>query len=512
MTLAGTAPRTGGGQNPRFMVHNRLTEPDAQGAPQPQLATEKPSVAAGTWRIDADGGMETTWKIRPNVKWHDGTPFTSADLLFTLELRKDPDLCCSSGRPDLIQSASAPDPYTLVVRWSGTFVDADQGQEFEPAPRHILEETYRTRKDTLINTPWLTTEFIGLGPYRLARWEQGSHMELARFDDYFLGRPPLDTVFVRFIDDPNALIAGVLSGSLDGILPPGIDVDAAVEVRRRWEGTPNQVRFNVGDNFENVQIQFRPDYARPLNGLTSLPVRQALYQSIDRRALTEVATQGVAPVADSWISPVEALRSQVEAAVPQFPYDPARAQQLLADAGWTRGADAALRNSQTGDRLEIELRANQGGGSEREQNVIADSWKAVGAPVGLVVIPVARQADNEYQNTFPGAYLFFSGAPAYYSYRLHTKEIATAANRWQGRNRGGYSSPRVDGLLDALVVTIDPGERLKLHRELLQEQMGDIPVMPLYWFVDPLLLTGDVRVPPVPKGEVAANFFLWDKA
>lgn len=511
ITLAGTAPRTGGGQNPRFIVHNRLTESDAHGAPQPQLATEKPTVGAGTWRVNPDGSMDTTWKLRPNVRWHDGAPFTADDLLFTFEIRKDPDLCCSPGRSDLMQSATAPDPLTFVVHWSGTYVDGDQGQELEPIPRHILAEPYRERKDNLINTPWLTTEFMGLGPYRLTKWEPGSHLELARFGDYFLGWPPLDRVIVRFIDDPNALVASILSGSVDAILPPGIDVDAAVEVRQRWDGTGNEVRFNLGDNFENVQVQLRPEYARPTSGFTTRAVRQAFYHAIDRRALAEVATRGVAPIADSWFSPADALRPQLDSAIPQFPYDPARARQLLDGADWSRGPDGTLAHAPTGERFEVELRANQGGGSEREQNVIAGNWKAIGALVTLTVIPVARQADNEYQNTYSGGYVFFSGAPAYYAFRLHSKEIASAATRWQGRNRGGYSNPRVDALLDRLVVTVDPTERLPLHRELLQEQMGDVPVMPLYWFVDPLLLAAGVQVPPVPKGEVTANFFHWNK-
>lgn len=506
----GGASRTGGAHNPRYIAHNRLVAPDAHGVYQPQIAAEKPAIDSGTWRVNPDGTMETTWKLRHNVKWHDGTPFTSDDLLFTFAIRKDPELCCAAGRPALMRSAVAPDPFTVVIHWSDTYVDADRAQELEPLPRHLLEPAYRRGPESVLNSPRLTTEFVGLGPYRLVKWEPGSHMEFTRFEDYFLGRPPLDVVVVRFLDDPNTLIAGVLSGAVDAILPPGIDVGAAVELRRQWEGTGNEVRFNVGDNFQNVQVQFRPEYARPTNGLTVRAVRQAFYHAIDRQTLAEVASQSVTPIADSWISPLDALRAQVETAVPQFPFDRDRAWQLLAEAGWGRGPDGLLVHSVTGEHFEVELRANQGGGSERELNVIAENWKAMGAQVTLNLVPVARQQDNEYRATFPGGYLFFSGAAAYLSSRLHSSQIAIPERRWQGRNRGGYSNSQVDSLLDRLVATIDPDQRLVLHRELLREQMGDVPVMPLYWFVDPLPLRAGVRVGAVPKGEVTANFFEWN--
>lgn len=507
----GGASRTGGAHNPRFIAHNRLTIPDSNGAYRPQLATEAPSVERGTWRINADGTMETTWRIYPNVKWHDGTPFTSDDLLFTFDVRKDPQLP-GSGRADLLQSAQAADATTFVVRWSGTYVDAGRANELEPIPRHLLGDAYRTGKDAFLNSSWFTTDFIGLGAYRLAHWEPGAQMEFASFDQYFLGRPSLDSVIVRFIGDPNALVAAILSGAIDALLPPGIDIDTAVEVRDRWQGSGHQVRFNVSDNFENIQIQFRPAYARPRNGLTSRPVRQAFYQAIDRKGLVDLVSHGLAPIADSWYSPTEALRKVLDPDLPRFPFDPNRAQALLAEAGWGRGPDGLLVHRQTGDRFEIELRANHDPGVEREMNAVADGWKAVGAAVELNVVPVARQADREYAATFSGGYLFFSAGPPYYSFRLHSREVPTAETRWVGRNRGGYNNPRVDALLDQLVVTIEPEARLRLHRELLQEQMGDIAVMPLYWHLAPLLALSTVKIPAVAAGEVTANFFEWGRA
>src|SRR5436309_15387618 len=73
----------------RPIAHARLVVDDGNLAPHPQLAVELPSVERGTWRVNADGSMETVWKLRPNVKWHDGTPLTSADLVFWFAVLKD---------------------------------------------------------------------------------------------------------------------------------------------------------------------------------------------------------------------------------------------------------------------------------------------------------------------------------------------------------------------------------------------------------------------------------------
>src|SRR5205814_736553 len=152
----------------------------------------------------------------------------------------------------------------------------------------------------------------------------------------YQGRPPLDRVVVRFLADPNAMVANILAGNVDLLLPRGVALDAAVEVQRRWAGTGNEVRFDVSDSPRQIEIQFRLDVARPRDGLTNLPVRHAFYQAIDRKTLANLFALGMAPPADSWLVPGSALRAALEPSIPQFAYEPARAQQLLAGAGWTR--------------------------------------------------------------------------------------------------------------------------------------------------------------------------------
>jgi peptide/nickel transport system substrate-binding protein len=456
--------------------------------------------------------MDTTWRLRPNITWHDGQPFTSDDLLFSFHVYKDPDVPTAIGAAlGLMESVEAPDPLTFVVHWSSPYVRADEAPGLIPMARHLLEETYQRDKPGFPSSPRFGTEFIGLGPYRLASWEGGIQMDFGRFDDYFLGRPPLDRVVVRFLADANTMVANVLSGAVDVLLPIGVDSEAALELKRRWAGTGNQVTTDSSGRLRYLEIQYRPDYQQPRNGLQHQTVRQALYQAIDRATLADIMAGARDASADSWYPPGSDLRAQLEPSIPQFPYDPARAQALLAQAGWSRADDGTLIHQVTGERFEIMLNGSASTRTEREQGIIADGWKATGVQVQPFIIPAALNNDREYRSLLTGAQLIGVGYDAFYTDRLHSKYITSPANRWSGPNRGGYSNPRVDAVLDQLVKTIDSAERLELHKQLLAEQLGDLAVMPLYWDVDPVIAVKGVKNIGRNATVNTWNMFQWDK-
>lgn len=505
-----------GANTAAVIVHNSLSAENEQEARHPELAVELPSVERGTWRVNPDGSMETIWRIRPNVRWHDGSPFTSADLLFSFEVYKDAEIPNTRGRGvPLMEAATAPDPHTFVISWSKTFVEANRGDEVQPMPKHLLEDLYRADKAAFANSRYFTTEFLGLGPYRLVNWETGSHMEFRRFDEYYRGRPPLDRVMLRFVPDANTMVANILSGAVDIVLPPSVDVDALFEVQRRWEGTGNVARADPTGRFRLMDPQHRPDYARPRNGVTNTTARQALYHAIDRKTIADVLTQGLAPMADSWVPPDHWLRPHVETSVPQFPYDPARAGQLLGQVGWIRGADGVLVHGATGEAFDLVLRLAQAGGAsagkEREANIIRDNWQAIGVRVQIDLVPPARLGDRQYEATVPGLSLTGNLAPrTWYTDRTHSKAIASDQNRWGGGNKAGYSNPRVDVILDKLLLTIDQNEQIALHRQLVQEQMGDLVLMPLYWEYAPIFMLKGVK-DSIVGARTGYRFFEWDK-
>jgi len=110
-----------------------------------------------------------------------------------------------------------------------------------------------------------------------------------------------------------------------------------------------------------------------------------------------------------------------------------------------------------------------------------------------------------------GSQLIGVGYDAFYTDRLHSKFITSAVNRWNGTNRGGYNNPKVDAILDKLVVTINQAERLELHKDLLREQLGDVATMPLYWDVDPVMAVKGVKNIGRNAGVNTWNMYQWDK-
>ena len=489
-------------------VHDYLVVQDSRDAWIGRLA-EQISVDNGTWRLNADGTMDTIWKLHPNVKWHDGTPFTSEDMMFTYTLFKDPELPSRYGDAlKLMRSAEAPDPHTFIVHWTGPYASANQAPALNPVPKHLLENLYLTDKANFGDTTRFHRDFVGLGPYKMMKWESGSHIEFQRFDDYFLGRPPLDTVILRFITDSNTVVANLLTGTVDMVFHKDtVDVEAATEVQQRWQGTGHQVKFIPSARVISVEIQYRKEFARPTVGLTERDVRHALLHAVDREALSEAVSHGLSPVADSWVAPNNELAPVVAPSMPRYPYDVNRAQQLLAQAGWTRGSDGILVHSSNGERFEFDLWNRFA--LLKDQAILADSWKQLGIQANIKQLPVAR--DRELEATLNGGQMMDQTITDYtYNLRVGTANIATAANRWTGRNLGAYSNPRVDELLNRLLVTIDAREAANIHRDVAREAFTDLALLPLYFQVTPMILREGVTGPEGGTN-VIWNFHQWDK-
>lgn len=505
----GMGGSSGGVGELKDLAHAHLTVTDPFDEARPQLATELPAVDKGTWQVFPDGSMEMTWKLRSGVKWQDGAPFTSADLAFSLQLHKDRDLAHAYGRQTrIMESATTPDPLTFVVRWSQVDVRALEARALTPMPKHLLEELYLAGdKDSFVNSPRFTTEFIGLGAYRLTNWERGSQLELTRFDDYFLGRPPLDKVIARIIPDASAMTANILAEAVDLVLPPSIETDAAFDLKRRWEGTANVVRAEPIPRFAYLELQFRPETARPLYGPTVLAVRQALLHAIDRVSIAEAITTGMGPVADSWIRPDDPLRPQIEPVITKYPYDKNRALQLLAQAGWERGAGGILTHT-SGERFEIEL-WNNPQTSDKTATIMMDNWREIGVDPKLYIIPPARSEDREHTTQHPGPLLTGTFLDQFLD-RYDGRDISSAANRWSGRNRAAYINPQADALLQRLQATVDARERLPIIKEHVQIMMADLAYMPLYWEARVILALKSVKgdIHPYNSGWNANS---WDK-
>jgi ABC-type transport system substrate-binding protein len=180
------------------LVNAGLSRQDNRGALLAQLAEEVPSLENGRWALRPDGGMATTWKIREGVRWHDGPPLTSADLLFTVVVGQNRELPVQrEAFHDLIEQVEAPDARTLAVHWKKPYIDADRvfGPGYAlPLPKHVLEKPYAEDKASFLELPYWHAEIIGTGPYKLREFVRDSHLALVANDTYALGRPKIDVI------------------------------------------------------------------------------------------------------------------------------------------------------------------------------------------------------------------------------------------------------------------------------------------------------------------------------
>ena len=249
-------------------------------AADPWLAEESPSVQRGTWVVNPDGSMVTRYRLRPDAKWHDGVPLVSQDFVLGWEMIRDPKLGHGDASvANAISSIETPDERTLVLTWSGLFnrADAIMRSRLAPQPRHIVEPLYRTLDaEQLENHPHWSTQFVGSGPFKVVKWEQGQEMILEAFDDYFLGRPKIDRVIWRFIFDINTILSNVLSNNVDAALRQAFTLDTGLVAKEQWEARgEGTVTFSpVTMDWVNLT---------PLNPwLADIRVRRAMLHAIDR--------------------------------------------------------------------------------------------------------------------------------------------------------------------------------------------------------------------------------------
>jgi peptide/nickel transport system substrate-binding protein len=222
----------------RFFNAN-LDLKDVHENPVPQLAEALPEFNTDTWRVFPDGRMETRFTLRPNLTWHDGTALTPEDFAFALRVYRTPELGSSSISPmPQIDEIVAQDNHTFTIRYKQPHVEAAAlGTTFQALPRHILEEDFTTMEAAaFIGHAFWSVSYVGLGPYRLDRWEPGSFLEGSAFEGNALGRPKIDKMRILIINDPQTALSSVLAGEVHFVTNFTFSVDQGQVLEQQWNG------------------------------------------------------------------------------------------------------------------------------------------------------------------------------------------------------------------------------------------------------------------------------------
>ncbi|MFO7265810.1 MAG: ABC transporter substrate-binding protein [Limnochordales bacterium] len=380
---------------------------------------------AESWTISPDA-MEYVFHLRRGVLFHDGRPFTAADVVAKFRRAMDP----ASGHTNQqyyssIAEVEALDDYTVVFRMR------------TPDAEFLYN---LARPDSVIvpagSYAEQATRPVGTGPFRFVEWVPGSHVRLERFEQYWNPELPyLDGVTFRFIADPSAQVAALLAGSVDAIAGAAT-AEQAMQVERR----PG---FKViqGPTTSTVVLAMNNSRA-PLNDVR---VRRAISHAINREEVILGAEFGFGVPIGSHMSPADPYYVDLTGV---YPYDPSKARALLQEAGYGDGL-----------RLTLSL-PNQYPYAVRAGEIVADQLRRVGIQVDIELVEWATWlsrifGEADYDLTVIGHAepmdISIYGNPNYY-FR--------------------YDSPVVRELLAAARQTSDEGERAQIYRRL-QEKLAE---------------------------------------
>jgi peptide/nickel transport system substrate-binding protein len=346
-----------------------LTTNDEKMQVVPVLAAAVPTVENGGVTLRPDGGMDVTWKLRPGVKWHDGTPHTSADVKFTVDaINKGDWKPESTDGFDRIASVDTPDSLTAVVHYKEVYAPY-QLQFFRGTlPRHLLAGRDIDRAQDYNRNP------LGTGPYRVAEWKTGEYVLLERVPNYWRGGeyPKIRRLVFRFVPNTTTRVNQVRAG--EAHMVPLVPWDKVRELRDAPGVRLNQV---LGSGYEHVTLN-----QRHFTPFADLAVRRALAHAVDRETLVATILDGLVKTVDG---PIQPLSWAYEPSVRRYAFDPAVARALLDSAGWTLGTDGV--RAKGGRRLSFTL-ITQAGFAIRENvaQALQRQWRDVGVDANVRLV------------------------------------------------------------------------------------------------------------------------------
>lgn len=439
---------------------------------------------AESWKISNEG-RTFTFHLRDDVLWHDGEPFTSADVKFTFEEVIQP--LHPSGLllfGDLIE-VETPDPYTAVFQFSTpqpAFLEWISLYYYGSIiPKHVYEG------ESILDHP-ANFKPVGTGPFKFAEYVRGSHVRVVRNENYYRpGLPYLDEIVFRIIPDSSAALAALQTGEVHYIA-----WNIPRHVVARLERIPGIVVDTSKPSITVTTLWTRINTSRPY--LNDVRVRQALEYATDRQELLEKAFFGQGQVAYSFINPENPTHAwAANPNMPRYTYDPEKAEQLLDEAGYprdSRGIRFTISQTTSASDIEANL-ANE---------ILREQWARVGIELRLEPLEGTAFAPIVY-----GQYNFdmamglwsFGPDPSLVATHLHGKQIRPGVSP---SNISHYNSERANELMDRAAATIDREERAAAFRELQEVLAEDVPGM---WFVhaNPIFVyrneLGGLPIPPL---------------
>lgn len=443
---------------------------------------------AESWDVSPDG-LTITFHLRKGVKWHDGHPFTSRDVLYTYRVTIDPKTPTAYADAfRQVKRAEAPDALTFRVTYAKPFAPALESWGMSVLPAHLLEGKDITKSS-------LSRQPVGTGPYVFREWVPGQKLVLESNHDYYEGRPYIDRYIYRIIPDNSTMYMELKAGALDmmGLSP--------VQYQRQTNTPKFLSRFNKYRYPASAYTYIGYNLRHPL--FSDRRVRQALTSAINKEEIVHGVQLGLGQVAHGPYKPgTWAYNPHIK----DFDYNPERAKQLLAEAGWKeRNSDGIL--VKDGKPFQFTILTNQGN-SERLKTaqIIQRRLKKIGIDVKIRIIEWASLLSQFIdKGNFEALIMGWTIGQdpdiydVWHSSKTGPKEL----------NFIGFKNSEVDRLLEDGRSTFDMEKRKRCYYRIQEIFAEEQPYTFLY--VPDALPVVNARfrgIVPAPAG-ISYNFIRW---
>lgn len=445
-----------------YYISGKATESlltyDKDFTPKPLLATE--------WKV-SDDGLRYWFKLREGVKWHDGKDFTAEDVAFSILALKENH---PRGRATYasVQAINVLNPHEVEIILSKPapyLLTAFASFESPIVPKHLYEGTKVSENPHNVAP-------IGTGPYKFIEWVRGSHALFVRNEEYWGSpKPHLDQIIFRFIIDPAAAVAAIETGEVQVSTAnlPLTDID-------RLKANPNLV-------VDTSPAPYSPSIARAEFNLENpyladIKVRHAIAHAIDKDFIVNAVYLGYATRLDGPVSPD--LVKFYTPDLPKYEFDPAKAEKLLDEAGYKRGAD--------GFRFKLFIDPTQPSGPPKQTaEYFAQALGKVGIKVELRTQDFATFVKRVF--TDRSFDIAIEGMSNLYDPTVGIQRLYWSKNFKPGvpfTNGSKYVNPEVDRLLETAAVEVDPNKRRQLFNEFQKIVVEDLPTLDI---VTPSVIT-----------------------
>ncbi len=444
-----------------------LLSVDTDGNYIPQLAAQVPSLQNGQVKLSSDGKkMDVTYTLKSGVLWSNGKPFTSADVKFTWQtIMKDPKVTSREGY-DKIDSIDTLNDTTVVVHYKEIY--APFATRFGwILPKHLLESFEDMSKSEYGRRP------LGTGPFMITEFVGGDHITAERNANYRVkDKPLLDRIIFKSVPSSEVAIAQLKAGEVDGMWNileaqvPDLERDQNLRIVSVIAPDIERLVFHLAKRADPAH----PNVPHPVLG--DIAMRHALLlatpkqQIIDKLLFGKVKAAS-SPLSQGWAVPKDLV---------QEGYDPAKAKQLLDQAGWLPGPDGIRMKS--GNRAKLEINTTTGNKTrEQTEQILVDEWKAIGVeltiknyPSAVLFGPWAQNGPRKKGNF--DVYLYTTNASIdphnHLNQHFNCANIPQPSNNGAGFNYWRFCNKDVDDFLAKAGSSVDQSERAKFYAQVLK--------------------------------------------